>query len=375
MTAGARDFAAALTAIASDNARSTAYYGNARGRPGVRRTRIVSSVGFMEGIRLTRVAPHATHVSRGEDRDVKRVVVQLYGLQEDARVLASAEAEDRNRVRDYDGLHVVVGDIDEGSKTLTELERMTGEQGPARHFLISRRGDLYIGAAIDDSVDPAYEDAVVIGLEAACAVPNGAFTERRVVEVLELPHTREQMDSFGVLLAKLRTAYPSIEREIEDPGVSSLTKFNFTENAWREVSPFDHTLSDWAGVDAVGEALALDLATEVFETPGAQPRAARAVAELALGEADTIGARSELLSQYAVAAGLDRSSAMQAATRQEFFVQRIHRAQAATQEASAGAARVQGATQVQTLTPPANVSPFVYDFATGRWQSGRQLPF
>lgn len=375
MTTGARDFAAALSAIAGDHARSTAYYGNARGRPGVRRARVVSSVAFMEGVRLTRVAPHETHVSRGEDRVVARAVVQLYGLQEDARLLASTEAEDRNRVRDYDGLHVTGDDLETGAKTLAQLELMVGERGPARHFLVSRRGDLYIGAAIDDSVDPAYEDAVVIGLEAACAATRASHDARRVTELLELPHTREQMDTFGVLLAKLRTAYPAIEREIEDPGVPALTKFNFTENAWREVSPFDHALSDWASVNAIGEMLSLDLATEVFDRPGARPRAARAVAELALGEADTIGARSELLSQYAVAAGLDRSSAMQAATRQEFFVQRIHRAQAATQEASAGAARVQAATQVPTITPPANVSPFVYDFSTGRWQSGRQLPF
>jgi hypothetical protein len=329
----------------------------------------------MEGVRLVRVAPNATHISRGEDRVINRVVVQLYGLQADAGVLTSREPEDVNRVRDYDGAHVVTDVLETGVKTLSALELMLGERGPARHFLIGRSGDLYIGAVLDDSTDPAYEDAVVIGLESACAASRESYEARAVTELVELPHSREQMDTFGVLLAKLRAAYSTIEREVEDPAVPLLTKHNFTENEWRGVSPFDHTLSDWASVDATGSALDLDPATEVFDAPGARPRAARAVAELALGEADTVGARSELLSQYAVAAGVDRSSAMQAATRQEFFVQRIHRAQAATQEASAGAAHVQAAAQVQTLVPPANIAPFVYDFATGRWQSGRQLPF
>lgn len=372
------DFAASITALAGDHQRSTAYYGNARTLPGTGRpARVVSRVGFLEGARLLRVAPNPALVSRGEDRAVARVVVQLYGLRSDAARLLDTRPEERNRVVAYGGGTVAPNDLESNAKTLAEVGRMTSTSGPARHFLLNRRGDLVIGAVLDDVTDPAYDDAVVVGVEGALAADATAHAGGRVTELLEVPLGARQVDTFAVLLAKLKAAYPSAEVEIEDPGIAALRKLNFTDGAWQENSPFDHSASDWPAVNAaVAQLGTFDLATEVFDVPGtSRPRTTRAVAEAAVGTADTLGARSVLLGQYAASAGVERSHTMQTAQRHDFFVQRIQRAQAQAQAAGGAAAQVQGVAQVQTFSPPANVDAFVYDFATGRWQSGERLTY
>lgn len=375
------DAALALSAEAADHARSVATYANATpSRRALRRGRLLSANGYLDTVTFGFVTPNAAHVSRGENRACSTIRLVPYGDAEDAALLARTDAEGRGRVGPLDGTPGLVASRRVGSddKTAALVQRIVGPAGPAFHVVISRSGGVLICASLDDVTDPAAPLAVDVAYEAALAAdeaewlggPPGAFSELRL--------TSAQADSLAVTLAKLYCAYPAIARDpvVVPSTVFSLTRLDFTGAAWRDwpapQGPGEDRATPAGAAAAVGP---FDLGTEVFERPGTEvPNTHRATMASAVTRADTLGQRSELLGDYARAAGADRARAMQAVSRREFYVQRVTSAQAQAGDAGAAAAAA-AATAPSGPRPVTNSGPWTYDFETGRWQDENQSPY
>ncbi len=369
-----------LSGLSADHSRSAGYYGNVVGSPGPNSAprRVLSAIGFLESTQYQLVAPNATHVSRSEtDRSCASIRILPYGLREDATVLLSPVQQERRRIDAYALGNVCVQDIDTTRKTVQVIERMVGAQGPAYHFIVDRRGGLYVCATLDDITDPTSPLSIDIALEGALVTPEKSWRAGRVTTLFELPLTPRQSDTLATLIAKLWTAYPPITRDFTPTGVNVVYQdlphqtelFNFTDGAWRTASEFDHANSDIPGIlGAARNQLNFDLATDVFVSPSSRVRAVRAVAATAVYHADTVGARSMLLGQYAALAGLERSQSMQTVSRREFFVQRLAEAQTDALHAANAASTTANAGPTSPTPPVTNTAPSVFDFSTGRWQ-------
>jgi len=369
-----------LSSLSADHSRSAGYYGNVVGAPGPNSAprRVLSSIGFLESTQYQLVAPNATHVSRGEtDRPCALIRILPYGLREDSSVLLSPVQHERRRIDAYALGNVCVQDIDTTRKTVQVIERMTGEQGPAYHFIVDRRGGIYVCATLDDTIDPASPLSIDIALEGALVAPEKSWRAGHVTTLFELPLTSPQSDTLATLIAKLWTAYPTITRDFTPTGITVVYQdlphqtelFNFTDGAWRTSSEFDHSNSDIPGIlGAARNQLNFDLATDVFVAPSSRVRAVRAVAATAVYHADTVGARSMLLGHYAELAGLERSQAMQTTSRREFFVQRLAEAQTDALHAANAASSAAGAGTASPTPSVSGAAPSVFDFTTGRWQ-------
>lgn len=391
----------ALSRLAADTRRQTAYYGNVRGLPGssARPRRLLSDFGFPDNRSFSYVVPAtALVVPHDPPRPVSTVTVHPYGLDSDLRRLTSRRPADRRvhtsggdavgGVRPLaDNADVYVSaaledDTYAPAKTARLLNNLTSARvGPAYHFIISRRGDIIVGAVLDHETTASAEDGDVtvdVALEGAFALRRADHEANRYDRALiELPYTPLQVLVLSVLIAKLRTAYPTVPAAL-GTGIRYdwrgdlyrlAPQLNFSSGAWRGVSPFDHSLSDDPAFSHNLTTVApFDLATQVFLTDQTPPPVAtRSVAQTAISTADTAGEQSVLLANYATLAGPERANAMQSAPRVRFFVERINAASRDADNASGSSADTAAAGQRNPLTPAASPDASTYDFQTGRW--------
>lgn len=356
MSGPSEEVAAVLSAEAADHARSVAAYANASpSRRALRRGRLLSSNGLRESVTFGFVSPNAALVSRGENRACATVRLVPYGVAEDADLLRRTDAEARLAVAPLAGSpgYVASRRVADDDKTAALVGRMTSPQGPAYHAVVSRAGVL-ICASLDDVVDPASPLSVDVAYESAVGAPEVEWLAGPPGTLVQLGLTDDQADSIAVLLAKLYAAYPTMAQ----PPTPVWTYGTLAEQA----NFLDDLMSR---VGAVGP---FDLASEVFEAPGTPaPRTGRSTAAAAVTLADTMGERSPLLGDYARLAASDRSRAMQATTRREFFVQRINSTHAQAEEAGTAAATAAAASP-SVPRSVSNAGAQTYDFTTGRWQ-------
>lgn len=375
------DAAAALSAEASDHVRAVAVYANASpSRRALRRGRLLSGNGYLDTVTFGFVSPNAAHVSRGENRACTSIRLVPYGAVDDVALLGRTDGEGRAKVGPLAGLDGFVASrrIADDDKTALLVPRIVGATGPAFHVAISRLGGVLICASLDDVTDPTAPLAIDVAYESAVAAYEAEWLAGPPSSLVELKMTQAQADSLAVTLAKLYVAYPSIAR---DPVVvwnagPAVERLDFTGAAWRDWPAPQGPGADRATPAGVAASLgAFDLATEVFERPGTSvPSTSRALMASAVTRADTLGQRSELLGNYARAAGADRARAMQAVSRQEFYVQRVTSSQAQANDAGAAAAAA-AATTPSGPRPVTNSGPWTYDFVTGRWQDENQSPY
>lgn len=395
-----------LTRLANDRRRSVAYYGNATGVPGASGTprRLLSDYGFPTATQFQYVVPSPSHVTVNHEPRTALDLVTLhpYGLAEDrARLVATAAPQRRLGVPGGSGVAthpasarvLVSGGLDAETyaeaKTVALVQRATNpRQGPAHHFVVTRRGDVIVCAALDDEVQAApaaAERAVSVALEGAVGVLVEDWEARRHDRLFELPYTEMQLFSLGVLVAKLRRAVPAIAASVraaaDGPGVAQLfppgsgvVAQNFVAAAPAFASPLDHAPSNAdAFLARVAAVPPFDLATQVFRAPEAPAaRAVRAEARAAIAEADTTGRLSPMLAAYASLAGVERAHDMQQTPRARFFVQRIAAAHRDADDSGAAAQHVEAAAQDGSDEAPMQATgPHVFDFSTGLWGDGQ----
>jgi hypothetical protein len=402
------DVSQALSRVAADTRRTTAYYGNLRGAPGasLRPRRLVSEFGFPEGFSFSYVAPATAHVTPHDaPRNVTSFTLHPYGLLDDVARLTSSTAADRRShtagngrtsgVAAYpaDARLLMSAELESDTyaprKTTRAIEALvTAARGPAYHFLVTRRGDLFVGALLDHATTASHDNAettIDIALEGAFVVRREDHARQRFdARLVELPYTPDQLLTLTTLIAKLRTAYSAVPATLDggilydyDPArYLNAPKYNFSNGAWRGASLFDHGLAD---APAFLTNLALvppfDLATQVFLTDRTPPPVAtRAVAQTAISQADTVGQQSVLLANYATLAGPERSAAMQQTPRAQFFVQRANMAVRDADGAGNSSANVAEAGRRASPGPATGVEPHTYDFTTGRWSDDHE-PF
>lgn len=388
----------AITRLASDRRRSAAYYGNLAPSPGSRRVpqRLLSDAGFPRATQFSYVAPAMAHVTRGEGpRTIRTLAIHPYGLAVDARLLRSTAPEDMvvwdegspTGVRIYPGVDTwvmpgrLLDDTYDVEKTSALLAGMTNAAaGPAYHVIIDRRGNVIIGAALDDVTHPpgvVDEGVVNVALEGALA--------RRLEgeELRELPYRSIQLRALAALVAKLRAVETDFASELSAAsGVAGLyvawpelgetvSLGNFTGGSWRN-GPFDFTASDDPGFfQLVNLEDPYDLATEVFRPANSPvPSTTRAQVAAAISRTDTAGRTSVYLGAYADIAARDRNAEMSLASRREFFVDR---ARGAHHDGVAGLVR---AAEVHATAPTAeqpvqNSDPLMFNFSTGFFGDGK----
>lgn len=393
-----------LTNAAADTRRTVAYYGNLRASDGPSRRprRLLSEVGFPRSSPFSYVVPSPSHVVRGEQqRACDRITLCPYGAEEDHRRLASTRPEDRvvttaagsAGVRVYAGnpaFYVHAGldpDTSAPGKTLRLVQALLARTGgPAYHVVVARTGAVYVCAALDDETRAAGSRAatsVDVAVETALAIRAEDHAARRLDRVVELPLTDAQLACLAVIAGKVRTGYPAFRLgrvAVDEAGagvayrwtLAPVTPLNFSGEAWRGASPFDHAESDHERfaqrVDALG---AFDLATEVFRAASAPPPSgARGAAQAAVSQVATAGARVVAMGAYAAVAGGARAEELASQSRLRLFVDRIAVAHRDAHDASAAAGHVAAATS----HPPAaatGVEPHTFDFATGLWGDGK----
>lgn len=222
------------------------------------------------------------------------------GAVDDVALLGRTDGEGRAKVGPLAGLNGFVASrrIADDDKTALLVPRIVGVAGPAFHVAISRLGGVLICASLDDVTDPAAPLAIDVAYESAVAAYEAEWLAGPPSSLVELKMTQAQADSLAVTLAKLYVAYPSIAR---DPVVvwnagPAVERLDFTGAAWRDWPAPQGPGADRATPSGVASSLgAFDLATEVFERPGAVvPNTARASMASAVTRADTLGQRSEL---------------------------------------------------------------------------------
>lgn len=392
-----------LTNAAADTRRTIAYYGNLQASgPARRPRRLLSEVGFPQSTSFSYIVPSASHVIRGqEQRACDRVTVCPYGVEDDVRRLTSTQAQDRAvntaagsaGVRLYTGnsLFYVHAGLDaetvSAGKTLRLVQSLLSRTGgPAYHVVIARNGAVYVCAALDDETRAAGSRSPVsidVAVETAVAIRAADHEARRYDRLVELPFTDAQLACLAVVAGKVRTSYPAFRlgfvRHTESgPGMAYAWRapqpsaMNFTNGAWRDVSPFNHEESDYERfiqrVDAAG---AYDLATEVFRPSAAPPPSgARGTAQTAMAQISNAGERSVAMGAYAYVAGGARADELESQSRLRLFVDRIAVAHRDAHATSAAAGHV--ASSASHPVPAATgVEPHTYDFGGGLWGDGK----
>lgn len=419
MTEPAAVVAQVLSNLGNDRRRATNAYLNITARAGatVPGRRVMSDVGFFESVQVTYINPARAHVSYG-DQDVRRDPTQIvligYGLLDDSRRLRSSNPQDRlvrhnaSVLRSGVELHpdvptlVMSGDLrpdtSSTAKTQNVVRAMTSNQGPAPHFIVTRRGDLIIGPSIDGvtTVVPALKDAAIfIAVESMLVMSLEDHAARRFDRLIEAPLTPTQASTLLTLINKLLVAIGStVPSTFHDAIEAGRAGFGYLRaNALDDVPlrlfqqnppalPLEGlTLNYDASTPATLFGLAAsqgtyDLATQVWRPPGTPPtRAGRQEARTAIGEVDTAGAESAYLGAYATIAAEERSDAMQAQLRSQIFVQRHRVAHNDASTAGAEAARVAevGAGSLLPTEVPANAGLHAYDFTTGLWGDNKAV--
>lgn len=386
----------ALARAASDSRRTVAYYGNVRGLPGSSRrpVRLLSEIGFPIDRSFSYVVPATSSVIKGDTaRTIRSVTIHPYGLNDDYRRITSSRATDRRVHTSANprstGLiayaenanYLISAEASDltysPAKTLRCVSAMaTANRGPAYHFVITRRGDILVGAALDDETSASTRDSdqtIDVAMEGAFAIQREHHTSKTYEgNLIELPFTPIQVLTLSVLFVKLKTAYPDIASDLRyqfnGGDFNFAPRYNFSDKAWLGTR-FNYSLSDTPGFfDNLARIAPFDLATQVFLTgPAPAPVASRAVAQTAIGQADTLGQQSVLLSNYAALAAPERSLSMQQAPRSQFFVERLNMAVRDADGASSAASDTAESGRRDPLTPSTQVEPHTYDYTTGRW--------
>ena len=410
MTTPAEVLSGALTRLANDRRRRVTEYANLAPRPGASSVpqRLLSDIGFLEGIQFSYINANAAHVTAPDDdapRDVKQLVLCAYGLQLDAArfarrsaVVRTARGSGNPGLAPFEGLPTVLVSAELTTETYSAQKNdvvrrnMTQRRnGPAYHFLIDRNGGISVGPGLDyrTSVVPARtEHGLFIGLEGALGLTREDFEAGRTTAFFELPYTSLQTLTLTILLAKLFTAYPAVPRVVSAqisttvPALlytastlsGELAHLNFSNGAEPSTNGFDYTTTSAAALTtAISREGSFDLATEIFR-PVQAPRAvaARDVARTAIGTVDTAGAQSLLLGAYTSIAAPERANDMETQTRRQIFVERLRVTHTEADDAGSQAAETtEGGT---TLTPGhptvTNADPHTYNYTTGLWGDG-----
>ena len=408
-----------LSNLGNDRRRATNTYLNITPRAGSTgpQQRVMSDVGFFESIQVTYVNASRAHVSFG-DADARREPTQIvlvgYGLAEDRRRLESTRPEDRllrhtasalqSGVEvhpDYPSL-IMSGDlrVDTSSvaKTQSVVRAMTSNQGPAPHFIVTRRGDLIVGPSIDGvtTVVPSMrESAIFIAIETMLVMSIEDHSVRRFDRMIEPPLTPAQAATVLTLLNKLRVALGStVPAQVRDaidagrPGIGYVRGTALPSVPMRlfqtspSALPYEGLTMDYSAttpptlfslINAQGT---YDLATQVWRPPGTpRVRSGRQEARTAIGQVDTAGAESAYLGAYATIAAEERADAMQSQLRSQVFVQRHRVAHNDAGAAGAEAARVAevGASSLLPTEVPINSNLHAYDFTTGLWGDNKAV--
>ena len=402
-----------LANLGNDRRRLTGTYINStarRGEGGAVR-RVLSDVGFLQAVQVTYVNASRNHVhfdDTSERRSISQIVLVAYGLQEDYKRLASQRPEDRLlrhsasplqsgvEVSPYGSHFVMSGslgaDTASAAKTQRVVRAMTTNQGPAPHFIVTRKGDVIIGPSIDGetTVLPALrETAIFVAVESALLMPKEDHAEKRYSRIFEAPMPLIQSVTLATLVNKLRVAVGATTPAVfATPGLSyawgdtlpSVQRMLFDSEAPAPVVPgveldYSQTIQRafFALVEAQGS---YDLATQVWLPAGAPPvRSGREEARTAIGQVDTAGAESAYLGAYATIAAEARADDMQAQVRSQMFVSRHRVVHNDADDASASSAHVAevGASSLLPTEVPTNVGPHTYDFTTGLWGDNKAV--
>ncbi len=391
-----------LGRMSNDYRQTVAFYGNIQGRPGIRRTprRLLNDTGFLETTDFTYLVPSPSHVEVGSDpRANTSIVLHPYGLREDVQRLISDEPADR-RVRSsdhmghnqpgvvaYPGAPSWIISADQSlstvglNRTINLVRRVTNaHQGPAYHFIVNRAGDIIVTAALDDIVRAfrSSETSIDVAVETAIAIPRQEWADKQYDNMVELPLTVLQLTTLSILCAKLLTAYPAITRDETGLIYAWPTDYpqthvsNFQTDPPAASIPFDYSQANREAffLQVTTQGL-FDLSTEIYRPVATAPTpiATRTEARTSISTADTAGALSVRLGNYAGVAAAERSTEMQSSVRRRFFVQRINTTNHDADGASAAAAHVSASVTTMGHQPAAvqNYEPMAYNYATGLW--------
>lgn len=401
-----------LTRMANDYRSTVGFYGNIFARPGFSRTprRLLSDTGFLESTDFTYLVPSPSHVETSQElRTVTKIVLHPYGLREDVQRLTSLRPEqrrvlspqqmgqDRNGVvafpypgrpqqrPDYYVSADQESDTTSFNKTINLVRRITNAgQGPAYHFIVNRRGDIVVAAAIDDvvRVSPTGEETVIdVAVETSLAIFRSDWDSRNFESLREMPLTDLQLTTLAILCGKIFTAFPAIPHTFPDGVEYVWPTSEFPTTSPSSLLPTSEAEISQLGFDyspTTTEAFfnrvvaqgSYDLAREVWRRPGVSPppMATRAEARTAIAQGDTLGRQSVEMANYATAAAAERSNEMQTLDRPRVFVRRINGANADADHAAEGASHTAAASSLSHQ--PSSVQNYVqlaYDYTTGFW--------
>lgn len=311
----------------------------------------------------------------GEGRAVDRVLLIPYGLNRDVLRLESTQVRTSRTAGAsglapwpdddaYLGAADLADDTSVTEKTASLLAALrSASSGVGYHAVLTRSGAVYVAAPLDERVAPVpgAETAVCVALECAARRPRAPGSRPEVA-----PLTEPQAASLAVLLAKLGSAYLSLDLTV-GAGVAYAVRPD-EPAAVALPSPLAPGSAPAAALERAVTAEGLyDIATEVFRT--SPPVATgRAEAQTAIGTEDTLGATTLLLGAYADVAAADRSDGMQEVSRRRVFVER---ARVAHREGEEGAEAAGGAANAERLAPVVpsveNPGPHAYNYLTGLW--------
>lgn len=197
-------------------------------------------------------------------------------------------------------------------------------------------------------------------MESGLSILQSRYTARNYTEFLETSFTENQLFQLSVLVAKLKTIYPTISYDYRF-NFTGATKTNFINN--NEIN------------DLILAQGSFDAATEIFIVPQSRPvSTGRAVARTAIAQVDTMGALSPIMGNYVDIAAPERASDIAFTQRRQIFVERVRTAHREAENAAQGAQTASAAAELSgdnTEVPAINTGPQTYDFETGLWGDGK----
>lgn len=405
----------ALTQLANAHRRVANEAINATARTGTPAglRRVMSEIGFLQERQFQTFLANRRNVTfsaTSGPREIKQIVLVPFGWRLDAnrlsspttadRTLRSAEDAGTGGVKPYpdDPNFYMPGYLDATGFTALKysqvLRAANSTSGPAPHFVVNRRGDVFVGPTIDakTSVIPEYSDnGIFIALETALVIRKEDHERQQFVPLVELPLEAAQLVSTAVIIKKLLEAlgvdFPKVFQEnlisqsdprgftyARRPADSAVISGNFLESDF--FLPWDDGNFDYAPSQTsnfftlVGAQGSYDLATEVWRTTPVQPAtAARANLQAVIATVDTAGAESIHLGAYVDLAARSRSNDLQTQARKRLFARRrqvAHRdSDDATGHGSGAASSLDSS--ASRLSPATGYEPHAYNFTTGKW--------
>ena len=372
----------ALTGQAAQRRSRSAVYLNAAANTEDPEGRWLSETGFPSAAPFGYARGHASNYfpPEGDDpRSIDRILFIPYGLGRDAqrlqssapvdRLFRTSRAEGATGVAYYPGSDTLVAPADladdttVAAKTTGLLSRLrTAGGGPGYHAVITRAGAVYVNAPLD------WRAAPVPGAETAVcvAVESVGVRDRQGTSVGDADFTGPQLLAMAVLAAKVRAAQSAVALTTGDAGGLRYVARREDNLATVTMDALDAERGA-ALVDRAEAEDPYDLSTDVFVSVP-PPEGSRAEAQAVIGTTNTLGADALILGAYADVAAEDRSTFTRAPDRVRTFTLRAGRSQEEGDAGSEAATSAAASDQLQTPSPRVtNVSPHVYDYATGRW--------